>query len=275
MRFGKGLKPNTPHKVAHRLAAHLHPEIAKALRAGPRGSAMLEACETMDQNGSNTCHAHSAAGAIWTAFHAKSKTLPFVPSPLDIASTTYANQRRAVTPPGQSLPPLMDVGAELQDDASALAEWSAGPMRSPTADGRVSDVPSLQNGQPFPEPDPGRLQVAGQRLFDGEYAVVVDHTAELVVAAALDANIPVWEGGIVDSAYENDAPDVVRPAPNENDPDAGGHAQYIYGYRTNAAGYLEFIYKNSWGDWMLNGSVWVSTGFVRSRWALWPMAVAS
>jgi hypothetical protein len=280
MRFSRGLKRSTPAKVAHRLGAHLHPRIAAALAAGPRGSADLQPCQRLDQGQTSKCTFHSFAGAWWCAVNAGGTVPPFIPSPEFLASVTYSNLRRVATAPGADVPKLTDDGAELQDPASAAQEWGIAPIGSgspcPTSDGRFSDCETTPPDNTSPELDPMQAQIGGDKLVDGEYAATIDNQADLVVAAALDAGVPVWEGGQVDAAYEsfeNVGPDFVAPPP-KNDGTGGGHAQYISAYRTKAPGVLEFRYENSWGSaWGFNGAIWVSADFVRSRWSLWPMAV--
>jgi hypothetical protein len=271
---GKGLHRSTPARIAHRLGGHTHPKIAAALAAGPRGSANLTTCQRLDQGNSSTCHAHSAAAAIWTSFNAAGKPLSFVPSPLVIASTTYADLRAKATavPP---FPKLTDDGAQLQDDADAIAMWGLAPVSAPTKDGRFSDVENYTDGA-FPEPDTSTLQVAGESLADGEYQIAVDASAHNVVAASLDVGIAVWLGVFVDSAFEQLGPnDIAQPA-NASDPSGGGHALFLSGYRTAQDGSFEFLIVNSWGyGWANNGTVWASTRWLLSCWDLWPMSVVA
>lgn len=276
MRYGKGLKRSTPAKVAHRLGAHLHPRIAAALAAGPRGSADLTPCQRLDQGQTGTCHAHSCAAAIWTAFQAAGKPMSFVPSPRTIASCTYADTRALSTPQGQPLPPLTDDGAELQDDANAVKTWGVAPIQAPTTDGRFSDCENDPPDNVFPEPDPTQLQIGAADLISGEYAANVDATLPNVVAASLDAGIPVWIGFFVDSAFENLGPNDIAQPPNTSDPNGGGHAVYLSGYRTNSAGQIEVRLQNSWGpNWADNGAVWCSTAWLLAVWDAFPMAVTA
>lgn len=225
-----------------------------------------------------TCHAHSGVAVTTCALNAKNRGLPFNPSPLLLASLTYADVRAATTPPGQPLQPLQDTGADLSDDATALATWGIGPIGA-LIPGRYSDVPDDYPGVPFPEPpEPGgpgsELVVAGSNLIAGEYQIPVDSDAPMLAATALDANIPLWVGFYCDSAFENLSPSGVAGAPNENDPRGGGHAGYISAYRTAANGSYEFRVENSWGsDWCLNGACWASSAWLRACWTIWPFAV--
>ena len=272
---GTGLKRSRPERTSHRLGASLHPAIAAALKAGIRGNADLSQYlpARFDQGQTSTCHAHSMAAGIACALAAAGKPLLFVPSPLLIASTTYADVRARTVPIGQPLPVLSDDGAELQDDVDAVAKWGVGPIGS-DIEGRHSDCPSVQEPS-FPEPDVSALQVSAGHLLSGEYSIPVDSSAHEVVAASLDAGIPVWVGGLVGSAYENLGPnDIAQPTP-DTDSSAGGHAQLIAAYRTTGAE-LQFLVVNSWGTgWALNGTVWASTAWVETLWSAYPMAVVS
>lgn len=249
------------------------------LSGTPKGQADLTSflASIFDQGQTETCHAHSIAQGIFCAYKAAGKPLAFVPSPVLIASTTYADVRAKATPAGQPLPPLDDAGAELQDDADALKSWGIAPIGALIANREgESDVPDDQDGVPFPEPNVAQLQVAGSDLIGGEYSIAVDNTAAEVCALALDAGIPIWTGGLVGKAFQALGPNDIAQPTDPNDKTAGGHAQLLAAYRTNAAGALEFFDVNSWGrGWALNGCVWTSTAYVQSQWDLWPLAVVS
>ena len=205
--------------------------------------------------------------------NAAGKTLAFVPSQVQIASCTYADVRAAGTPAGQDLAPLADTGAELTDDAEALAKWGICPMGAPVQ-GRFCDIPNDDGA--FPEPVVAELHVAAADLIAGEYQIPVDANAPNTVAACIDTGIPVWLGTFVDSAFENLGASDVAQAPDESDPKGGGHAMYISGYRTAADGSFEFHVENSWGSgWAANGSVWASSAWLKACWNLWPFAVAA
>ena len=269
MSYGKGLHRPDPAKLARRLHASFHPLLASA--GTPRGSAQLVPCQRMDQGASGTCHAHSAAGATWVARNSLGRPLAFVPSPLLIASCTYAD----VQGPASGRGPLKDTGADLSDDATALSTWGVAPM-GPTVDGRFSDVPNDPPDNSFPEPDLLQLQVAGSDLISGEYQIPVDASAPTLCALALDANVPIWVGFFVDSAFENLGANDIGRAPIAGDPNGGGHAVYLSGYRTSATGAFEFRLENSWGTgWADGGAVWCSTAWLLATWMLWPMAVGA
>ena len=267
MSYGKGLKRPDTHKLARRLHASFHPLLASA--GTPRGSAQLVPCQRMDQGQSGTCHAHSAAAAVWTARNALGSPLAFVPSPLLIAACTYAD----VQGPASKRGPLQDTGADLSDDATALSTWGIAPM-GPTVDGRYSDVPNDPPDNSFPEPDLLQLQVAGADIISGEYQIPVDASAPTLCALALDANVPIWLGFEVDDAFQALGPGDVALPPVDA-PDDGGHAVYLSGYERDGASGFAFRLENSWGSgWADGGAVWVSQAWLLATWMLWPMAVS-
>lgn len=271
-RYGKGLHRPDPAKLARRLHAGKHPALVARVAVGstPNGSAQLQACPRLDQGQTGTCHAHSAAAAVWTALNAAGKPLPFIPSPLLIASTTYAD----VQGPADKRDKLQDTGADLSDDAKALATWGIAPMRGPTSDGRNSDVENDPPDNSFPEPDASQISVAGSDLIAGEYSIPVDADAPRLCALALDSGIPIWLGFFCDTAFENLTPSDVAQPPNEADPNGGGHAVVLAGYRTAADGSYEFHLVNSWGaGWCDNGTCWVSTAWLLKCWMLFLGAV--
>jgi hypothetical protein len=272
MRFGLGLKPSTPAKIAHRVKADHHGEIQARLLNAPSDFRQLTPCQRMDQGQTSTCHAHSLAAVLWTARNAMGKPI-VIPSPRMIASCTYADVRAALTPAGGGLAPLSDDGAELQDDATAVAGWGIAPIKAPTSDGRFSDVENTSSTAAFPEPAAEDLEQGASSLLAGEYAITVDSTAPRVVAASIDAGIPVWVGFSVDDAFEALGSNDVAQPPGSS---LGGHAVYLSGYRTNASGFYEYRLENSWGSgWADSGAVWCSTGWLLACWDLWPCTVSA
>lgn len=274
---GKGLVRSIEAKLGHLLGAHLEPSIGAALASEPSGAADLTAFwqTPFNQGQSSTCHAHSLCMTAYVRLAAAGVPLGWVPSPLSLASCTYATMRSAVWVPGTAFPVLYDTGAALEDDSAAFSTWGVAPL-GPLVGGRYSDVPDDPPDNSFPEPVESTL-VRSVR-FAGEYAIPVDANAPRLVAASLDAGIPVQDGGPVGAVFEdeNTDPNVaigVDPTATE------GHSMGILRYRTKAAGVVsafpwEFFEMSSWGAFGLNGGRWVSGEFVCSRWALWPTAIA-
>lgn len=277
--LGRGLKPPTPARNAHRMGALSHEGIALAKKVGIRGSADLTGLcpPRMNQQATSTCFAHSFSAALFCAKGAAGKPMPFVPSVRLLASMVYAKEQRSKPTMGAPLADLQDLGAELADVADVGSGWGVAPM-GPTIDGLNSDVPDgpfqPQSLVPFPEADVLDLVVAGSELIAGEYSIPMDANAPETIAASLDAGIPVWIGGLVGSAYEALGPsDVAEPTPS-SDTSAGGHAQVIASYRTAPGGALQFRVVGSWGTgWAFNGTVWASSDWVKALWQAYPMAV--
>lgn len=282
IRRGKGLHPPTPGKGRRRYGAALHAGIAAALLAGLVGSGDLSssAPPVKNQGASETCWAHSASTLKYTALKAAGHTPAFVSSPLYFAQCVYAHDRAAATPVGQPFsgpPGLPDTGADLDDAAEVFAKYGDIPMQAPQQSGDT-DVPATSDATgaqyPLPEATPQELAEGMSEPFGGEYAIACDANAPRIVAAAIDAKVPVWIGCLVGSAFENLQPGQVAGPTPANDTTAGGHAMAVLGYRTSASGALEFKLRNSWGDeWCENGDGWVSAEFIATAWSLLPFAI--
>lgn len=269
MAYGKGLKRSTPARVAHRLRATVHPRILAALATGPSNGIELEACPTLNQRGSGTCHAHSYVAARWVAQKANGKPLLWVPSPLALASVTYADMQRKGPTPADGWPVLQDTGAELQDDSDAGKRWGLAQI-GPSPDGTLGDVPDTPEDNSFPEPDIEQLQQAGPNAGDAEYSIAIDSAVIDTAAATLDAKIPIRTAFYCDSAFEQLGPNDVAPAPNEADPKGGGHSTYLRAHKL-VSGKRQFRLENSWGaSWCDSGGVWVSEEWMRACWDLHP-----
>lgn len=268
MTFRLGLLPSTPGKIAHRLPAQKHTRILAARATGPSTGHELEGCQILQQRNSSTCHAHSAAAARWVAQKAANKPLLWVPSPLSIASLVYADTQRAG--PGGQVASLLDLGAELQDDANAIKQWGIAPI-GPPINGELGDVPDDPADNTFPEPDLTVLQTSGETPGDSEYSI--DMSASDVVdmsAAVLDANMPIRTGFFADPAFMQLGPNDVALAPVTTG-EGGGHSTYLRAHKL-VNGSRQFRLTNSWGtSWCDNGECWVGEAWLRACWELWPV----
>lgn len=270
-----GLLPSTPGKIAHRRPAQEHTRILAARATGPSTGHELEGCPILQQRNSGTCHAHSAAGARWTAQKAANKPLLWVPSPLLIASLTYADTQRSGPAPMTNdggWPALLDLGAELQDGSNAIKLWGVGPI-GPSPDGELGDVPNdpPDGSNTFPEPEFGALEKSGETPGDAEYSIDMS-SADLVdmTAATLDANMPIRTGFFCDPAFQQLGPSDVAQAPNTT-AGGGGHSTYLRAHRL-VNGQRQFRLSNSWGtSWCDNGECWVGEAWLRACWELWPV----
>jgi hypothetical protein len=275
----RGLLQSHPSRSNWRLKAELHPAIAAALAAGPIGEGDLRAFlppRRFDQGQSGTCFAHAKAACQYGAAAIAGTPLLFVPSPLLIASCTYADVRAAATPVGATLPGLTDTGAQLED-AAAADKWGVGAMGVQIAgrDG-LSDVPDDPADNAFPQPNLAQLVPAAGKIMSGEYSVAVNDQAPKLLAACIDAKVLVWDGFFCDSAYENLKSGEVAGVPDQSDPNGGGHSELVSAYRTstvNGSTVLEYYKTNSWGDsWCEGGGCWCSEEHVMAEWNLFPFA---
>jgi hypothetical protein len=275
---GKGLHRSDPAKTSHRVGAELHPRIAAALAAGPKGSANLSQFlpPVFDQGGSSTCWAHSAASCLYGSRAVAGRPMGYVPSPLYFAKRLYASYREAATPVGQPLPALADTGAQLVDAAAIFGQCGEIPMGAPI-DCRYSDVPNDTDGA-FPELTPTEAQRGAEDTFGGEYSVAIDGDAALLVMATLDAEILLWDAFYADPACDNLGPNDILGAPVLKG--GGGHSNSYWGYDLNATRKYPvdgpvFFKRGTWGSsYARGGDYLVSTGHVVNAWSLWPFAVA-
>jgi len=281
--FGKGARRSHPSKLLRAVPAHLHPRIAALLASSLPSAADLLAYvpPRKDQGQSGSCTAGSISGGTSTALRRAGTPLPWEPSPREIYAATRAEERAIMTPVSLPLPPLQDVGAELADVITVLGTLGVCPQAVPTTpDGRNYDIWTANDGPATPnvnnEPDAAQLEAAATTLVTGAYRI--DNgapTASDQAAAAIVAGFPLYAGFFVDSAFEALGPNGVAGPPNENDPNGGGHAVFLAGYRTNAAGAREWLLVNSWGTgWANDGTVWCSTAWLAAAWETWILDVA-
>lgn len=290
MSYAKGARRPDPVKLAAHPKAEAHPSIAARLLAHASGAAPLPSSadkvprtpEQPDQGQSGHCTTASTTAAIWQSCAAKGQPLPWYPS----QQVGYAGVRAkegAWDPPGSDT--LGDTGAEINDVWSFYREFGLRAMKvAHSPDGRFDDVWSAADVQgiasaPAPnlgdQPDPADLEQSSETFFGIDIvAATIDPAASNrsdLMAAALDASppIPLEVCGFVDTAFEELAADAVAGAPNQNDPQGGGHAFRINAYRTNAAGAREFRVDNTWGrGWASGGSGWVGEAFCAAAWSI-------
>lgn len=268
--FFKGARRSHPDKLARRKLASAHPRIAP-LMASPPASASCESYEPPreDQGQTGSCTAHSGSACMFTAVGSiaavtkASSPLPFVPSPREIYAATRAIERAAATAPGAPLPLLTDSGAEPADVMSALAQFGVCPIGSQPTDVTTANVND--------EPDVDQLEAAATYLITGAYGITVDSSASPTCAAAIAAGYPIYVAFFCDTGFENwRAGNAPYGAPDQNDPQGGGHAVFIDGYTTNADGSRTWRLVNSWGTgWGDNGTALVSDAFLQACWELW------
>lgn len=281
-----GCRQPDPEKLASHPHAINHPRLAARLSIAPLppSADKLPPRPRANQGQSGNCTAASTTISTFTACESLGIPLGFVPSQRALYAPTRARERAAATPVGQKLPELKDTGADLEDVFAVMAEYGVRPMivdQSP--DGRFSDIWGPDDGSApsnlNDEPEVIDLETAADvivKLDVASHAIpATDPNASDLMAAALDADppLPIEACGFVDTAFMNMTPGQVAGAPNEADPNGGGHAFWFSAYRTNARGEREFKLENSWGTWCENGACWVSMAFVRALWAMYVMDV--
>jgi hypothetical protein len=269
---GLGCKRDTKRRQLD--ASLFHPKIAAKLAAG---STPLEyALDTWqpprpDQGQTGSCTAHAAAGSFSTALRYQNQPLPWEPSEDLIYKATRCYAISLNARPGVTLPSLQDDGAESSNVMAAVGLLGVASRRA-LQDGRVSDVsPSDVNE----EPDFDKLEEAETYLIAGSHRIQENlSTTSDVCAAAIASGFPVFVGFLVDSAFEQLSPGQVASAPNENDPNGGGHATYLSAFK-RVNGQRLFTLTNSWGNsWCDNGQCLVGDAWLAKVWDLLVMDVA-
>lgn len=277
---GRGLKPALVAPHLRKMSAVMHPQIAAmAGSAQPIDFRDLDGgtnydSSIRDQGKVGSCVGTSGSGATETAFSLLGQPLGFVPSE-DIGYKGARSVERArgwySTMP---LPPLEDNGAQTEDYELWLARYGLAPRwRAKTPDGRNSDCDLDTCNDDL---DLAKVEAAGTLLVPGSYAIdPTSSAAEDLVQATLSARIPVRCDNFVDMVFENwtkgDAP---VPAPNENDPNGGWHAQYLMGWSRLSNGQAVYFVHGSWGTDIADGGYWlVSSAWIRASGGLFPWTV--
>lgn len=281
-----GAKPSHPAKLARRVdLATAHPVVSDRLASGLAKSANLSASmdPTGDQGQSGSCTRGSTSQSWSCAFKAAGAPLGFIPSQRVGYATTRGYERALGVVPGQPLPPLQDTGAELADVYHCDATYGVLPMLvQTTPDGRFYDLwtdadTGPGTGNVNDEPPFASLEQAATRLVSGPYGIApAAANACATIAAAIASGIPVEIAGFVDSAFMGLTKGQVMGAPNQTDPNGGGHAIWLWGYDTMQDGSLVFNLRNSWGSgWCDGGNCLVGPAFIAALWEAWPVSVVT
>jgi hypothetical protein len=272
-----GLLPTDPEKRIVRAPAADHHAIRVA-RAALTGAADLVplAPKVLNQGNCSGCWAHSADTLLFTRQAALGQT-PVLQSPLFWMQVMYGVYRAAATKPGDTLPALADQGAQLDDADKCFGTWGSVRFQDPQQDGET-DVPATEDdaGNPIPLPETTltMVEAAVSALFAGPYDVTPDGNAPETVAACLEAKVPVWIGGLVGQGLFNYQAGQIEQPCDPSDPQTGGHARAIIGYRTSGSD-LQFLIRNSWGAaWGEAGNSWASSAVISSAWSLLPFQVS-
>lgn len=221
---------------------------------------------TFNQLGYEACTGHAWSLGIVVALAAAGSPLSFVPSPLDIYTLARAIGRGG--PQGR----LSDTGAQLADVATAISTWGLRPIGALNPRGNTDCTDALINE----EPNLKGLILDASTLVTGEYRLDLHSLMAVKNACSLlDAGIPLARGSFVDAPYETyKAGDPAVGAPDESDPNGGGHATVTTGYRVNADGSVEFEDATSWDETFGDaGHVWISASCFVASWDCYPLAI--
>ena len=275
MTYHLGARRSHPDKLARARPAHSHPAIRAALAAQQPTSVDLGQYSPpiFDQGATGSCTAHAIAGGIYTVLAAAGRRLDYVPSPDAIYKQTRARARALAALGSNTLPELTDSGAEVADVIGGLSENGIRPIKTLAPDGRYSDVdPTTVND----EPALMDLEIGANSVLAGPYAVEpTQANATEVYTAALTANIELDIAFFVDSAFMNLQSGQIAGAPDQNDPNGGGHSVRLSGFQVTPTGTL-FILTNSWGSgWCNNGRCLVGPAFMAAVWEVWPVAITA
>jgi len=288
-RFALAARRSHPDKLAKTQDAASHADIAAQMGVGAtEASGPLVSCAppTLNQGQSGSCTAHSFVAALATRCKYTKQEPSFLASPRECYACTRAWERTAAAPSGP-LTALTDSGAELADVVASVAVFGVSPIvNPPTPDGRESDIWTDADVQGIPnappanvnlEPDGQQLEAAAADPLSGAYTIrLTASNAVSVAVAALAAGMPLYVGFFCDTAFQNLQFGQVAAAPDQSDPNGGGHAVFLIDSRPSktVAGTVEFLLDNSWGSWAggladNDGMVWVSEAFFLAIWEAW------
>ncbi len=243
MRPPPGLRRSAPHKLSARTPAHLDPRLAAAL-AGPLPTTVdLSRHPGYDQGQTSSCTAHALAKCV------------------EIATGYRASMRDIYFEAGDLEHDTSDDGRELLDCLTVLRAFGAAPYAGPV-EGRVSDVTEANASTP-----PYSPTLAARRRIDLGQATIDPHADNLsdLVVACLSLGAPIYLGTVIGDAFEVLAGATVAQPDPATDPDGGGHALALVGFRTMPDGSRQFRVQNSWGEaWDDAGECWASLAWVAS-----------
>jgi hypothetical protein len=250
-----GIKRSHPAKLAALAPAHLHPLIAAKLAdpASLPASVDLSKHPAYDQGQTSSCTAHALTKGI------------------EIATGFLASQHVLYSMAGDLEGDTSDDGRQLVDCLTIVRTQGVAPYEGPTPDGRVSDVTPDNATTPATADE---VAAAAQHCIDFGQTTINPSDPNLcnVVRATLAAGFTIYLGTQVGQAFMSlQGATVAQPDP-ANDPNGGGHALEIVGYKTLDDGTIIVLVENSWGEsWDDNGECWASLAWVGACWELHPL----
>lgn len=268
-----GVKRSDPAKLAHRLGQPLHAAHAAMLAAHIDGSCPLPDSvdnslqPATDQGQSSSCTAHSLVKAVEILTAASGAA--FRGSMHVLYSLTGTLEKES---------PLADDGRQCVDCLEVVATQGLAPFAGPTPDGRNSDVTDAADGDSSPNvcvpATTEEVTAASMHKFDFGQNSVDPASAQLsdLLASCLAAKGVVYLGTQVGQVFESLTGDTVaEPDTIPSDPNGGGHALIIVGYKT-VNGVRVFLVQNSWSkQWDNSGLCWASLAWCGACWELHPL----
>lgn len=271
----RGCRPDRPWKRHQRDAREL---LATAKAATLPDSFSYRTFETvqLDQGDIGDCTCASTAQGLVLVSNIGGATGPFslgwVPSQRIPYAGVRSLERAANVVFGQPVPLLTDSGAELADVITFLQRYGIATMGAVSPDGNLSDVWDANVDE---EVDLQALEKSGTQLVTGEYRINPSTGATQAQAILMAANAPLWVGGFVDSQvmrFTANSPSVSTP--NQGDPNGGGHAFLITGWRPSVlnAGQVDWECWTTWG-WSYGdaGHWWAQESFFAALWDVYVM----
>ena len=252
----RGVKRPNSATIARRCAAPLHPAHAAALAAPLPAAADNSLHPDTDQGQTSSCTAHALIKAIeiLTGYRGSMHVLYSL-------TGVYEGEN-----------PIADDGRQCTDCLAVVATQGVAPFEGPTSDGRNSDIDASNACTPATAAE---MAAAGAHLVGlGANSIdPADPNLSDLVASCIAAGGVVYLGTEVGQAFEQlNGATVAQPDPDPNDPNGGGHALIITGYRTMPDGSRQFRVQNSWGEsWDDSGECWASLAWVQATWELHPL----
>jgi Papain family cysteine protease len=257
-----GVKRPDPEVQRLRCSLPLHPAHAQALSSPLPASADNTKHPDTDQGQSSSCTAHSLIKGLEIL-------TGFVGSEHVLYSMTGALE-------GEN--PLADDGRQCVDTLTVVNTQGVHAFEGPSPDGRNSDIWTANDTTAQPPnvtiPASAAELAALTKFALGSNSIdpAAPNLSDLL-ASCLAAGGVVYLGTEVGQAFEQlQGQTVAQPDTVANDPNGGGHALIIVGYRTMPDGTRQFKVQNSWGEsWDDAGECWASLAWCAACWELHPL----
>lgn len=214
-----------------------------------------------NQGDTSSCTGHGTSTGMYTTYKANGAELPFIPSMRGIYLNGLSLARASVHDD------LQDVGCSPALIKLGIDEYGIRKMGALAQDGRFSDCDprTLLREVALDE-----LEEESLTLSFGDYMIPSADVSGLDATVAalrlvLASKCAVGSGSFVDTAFMNWSSDAPKDACDTSDPRGGLHWMCFTGYKTLPNGKTAFKKRNSWGDWCLQGNIWVSEDYIRSE----------